>query len=168
MVVVRAFVCKSLSGIPNCIFIRVQVHNVRSTSISLYMYVSSVVTGSCSLIASASTAAAQMCPFHFGYCCPLAVLEGSSPCLMFLSILCGVQGSEASVFEATYSARITSLAPPLPPNIHNARTVYMFIIMQVQIIQLDEDRGEFVLRATFDHPYPTTKIMWIPDQVICM
>jgi len=37
--------------------------------------------------------------------------------------------------------------------------------MQVQIIQLDEDRGEFVLRATFDHPYPTTKIMWIPDQV---
>jgi len=35
---------------------------------------------------------------------------------------------------------------------------------KVQIIQLDEDRGEFVLRATFDHPYPTTKIMWIPDQ----
>ena len=36
--------------------------------------------------------------------------------------------------------------------------------LQLQIIQLDEDRGEFVLRATFDHPYPTTKIMWIPDQ----
>ena len=36
--------------------------------------------------------------------------------------------------------------------------------IQLQIIQLDEDRGEFVLRATFDHPYPTTKIMWIPDQ----
>ena len=38
------------------------------------------------------------------------------------------------------------------------------ILLQLQIIQLDEDRGEFVLRATFDHPYPTTKIMWIPDQ----
>ena len=38
-------------------------------------------------------------------------------------------------------------------------------MLQVQIIQLDEDRGEFVLKATFDHPYPTTKIMWIPDQV---
>ena len=38
------------------------------------------------------------------------------------------------------------------------------IHLQLQIIQLDEDRGEFVLRATFDHPYPTTKIMWIPDQ----
>ena len=52
------------------------------------------------------------------------------------------------------------------------QTVYIYtstqmcmLHMQVQIIQLDEDRGEFVLRATFDHPYPTTKIMWIPDQV---
>ena len=38
-------------------------------------------------------------------------------------------------------------------------------MLQVQIIQLDEDgRGEFVLKATFDHPYLTTKIMWIPNQ----
>ena len=36
---------------------------------------------------------------------------------------------------------------------------------KVQIIQLDEDRGDFVLRAAFEHPYPPTKIMWIPDQV---
>lgn len=35
--------------------------------------------------------------------------------------------------------------------------------MQVQIVQLDEDRGELMHRATFDHPYPTTKVMWIPD-----
>ena len=41
---------------------------------------------------------------------------------------------------------------------------YLCVVIQVQIIQLDEDRGEFVLKATFDHPYPTTKIMWIPDQ----
>lgn len=36
---------------------------------------------------------------------------------------------------------------------------------KIQIIDLDEERGEFVLKATFDHPYPATKIMWIPDQV---
>ena len=30
-------------------------------------------------------------------------------------------------------------------------------------MQLDEDRGELMHRATFDHPYPTTKIIWIPD-----
>ena len=34
---------------------------------------------------------------------------------------------------------------------------------QVQIVQLDEDRGELLHKATFDHPYPTTKVMWIPD-----
>lgn len=36
---------------------------------------------------------------------------------------------------------------------------------KVQIVQLDEDTSEFVVRSTFDHPYPTTKIMWIPDSV---
>jgi len=28
---------------------------------------------------------------------------------------------------------------------------------------LDEEASEFVAKSTFDHPYPTTKIMWIPD-----
>ncbi len=37
---------------------------------------------------------------------------------------------------------------------------------KVQIVMLDEDGGEFTPRSTFDHPYPTTKIMWIPDTVI--
>ena len=36
---------------------------------------------------------------------------------------------------------------------------------KVQIIQLDEDRGDFVMRSSFEHPYPPTKMMWIPDQV---
>ena len=36
---------------------------------------------------------------------------------------------------------------------------------KVQIVQLDEDTSEFAVRSTFDHPYPTTKIMWIPDSV---
>ena len=30
-------------------------------------------------------------------------------------------------------------------------------------MQLDEDRGEFILRGSFDHPYPTTKILWAPE-----
>lgn len=34
---------------------------------------------------------------------------------------------------------------------------------KVQIISLDEDTGEFSAKSTFDHPYPTTKIMWMPD-----
>ena len=35
---------------------------------------------------------------------------------------------------------------------------------QVEIVQLDEDTGEFVSKGSFNHPYPTTKIMWIPDK----
>eukprot|EP01100_Stratorugosa_tubuloviscum_P009618 TRINITY_DN402_c0_g2_i1.p1 TRINITY_DN402_c0_g2~~TRINITY_DN402_c0_g2_i1.p1 ORF type:complete len:331 (-),score=131.87 TRINITY_DN402_c0_g2_i1:80-1072(-) len=36
---------------------------------------------------------------------------------------------------------------------------------EVQIIQLNEETGEFVVRGNFDHPYPTTKIAWIPDKL---
>ena len=32
-------------------------------------------------------------------------------------------------------------------------------------MSLDEETSEFTSRGTFDHPYPTTKIMWIPDTV---
>lgn len=35
---------------------------------------------------------------------------------------------------------------------------------KVQIVQLDEESGDFILRSMFDHPYPTTKIIWIPDE----
>lgn len=34
---------------------------------------------------------------------------------------------------------------------------------KVQIVQLNEEKGEFEHKLTFDHPYPTTKINWIPD-----
>jgi DDB1- and CUL4-associated factor 7 len=37
--------------------------------------------------------------------------------------------------------------------------------MKVQIVMLDEDSSDFTPRNAFDHPYPTTKIMWIPDHV---
>jgi len=33
----------------------------------------------------------------------------------------------------------------------------------VRIVQLDEDSHQFVDIGGFDHPYPTTKIMWMPD-----
>ncbi|CAB3398922.1 unnamed protein product [Caenorhabditis bovis] len=35
---------------------------------------------------------------------------------------------------------------------------------KISIVQLDEEIGELAHRSTFDHPYPATKIMWIPDQ----
>lgn len=33
----------------------------------------------------------------------------------------------------------------------------------LQIVQLDEERNEFVARGTFEHPYPATKVMWAPE-----
>ena len=36
---------------------------------------------------------------------------------------------------------------------------------KVQVIQLDEETGEFAKQAEIEHPYPCTKIMWIPDNV---
>ena len=33
----------------------------------------------------------------------------------------------------------------------------------VRVIQLDEETHKFVDIGGFEHPYPTTKIMWIPD-----
>lgn len=36
-------------------------------------------------------------------------------------------------------------------------------VFQVQIVALDEESSEFKALSTFDHPYPTTKLMWIPD-----
>lgn len=35
---------------------------------------------------------------------------------------------------------------------------------KVQIVALNEDISEFGPKSTIDHPYPTTKIMWIPDR----
>ena len=38
---------------------------------------------------------------------------------------------------------------------------------KVRLVQLDEAEQKFIQTAEFDHPYPTTKIMWIPDPVAC-
>ena len=36
----------------------------------------------------------------------------------------------------------------------------------LKLASLDEDTSEFTAKSTFDHPYPTTKIMWIPDSKV--
>jgi WD repeat-containing protein 68 len=34
---------------------------------------------------------------------------------------------------------------------------------KVQVVQLDEEAGEFRLRTTIDHSYPATKVQWAPE-----
>lgn len=34
---------------------------------------------------------------------------------------------------------------------------------KIQIIQLDDEKNEFVLKGSIDHPYPATKILWAPE-----
>lgn len=34
---------------------------------------------------------------------------------------------------------------------------------KIQIITLDEEQGEFVAQQAFNHYYPATKVMWMPD-----
>ncbi|GMR57154.1 hypothetical protein PMAYCL1PPCAC_27349, partial [Pristionchus mayeri] len=34
---------------------------------------------------------------------------------------------------------------------------------QISIVQLDEEAGSLVLRYSFFHPYPPTKVQWMPD-----
>ena len=36
---------------------------------------------------------------------------------------------------------------------------------KIEIIKLNEDKGDFERCCVFDHEYPPTKIMWIPDLV---
>jgi hypothetical protein len=36
---------------------------------------------------------------------------------------------------------------------------------KISIVQLREEQGDFLHIGTFDHPYPSTKILWIPDPV---
>ena len=32
------------------------------------------------------------------------------------------------------------------------------------VVQLNESSGKFEETGMFDHPYPTTKLMWVPDR----
>jgi len=36
---------------------------------------------------------------------------------------------------------------------------------RVEVIQLNEESGRFQSKGMFVHPYPTTKIMWMPDRI---
>eukprot|EP00467_Chlorarachnion_reptans_P020110 CAMPEP_0114496936 /NCGR_PEP_ID=MMETSP0109-20121206/6040_1 /TAXON_ID=29199 /ORGANISM="Chlorarachnion reptans, Strain CCCM449" /LENGTH=371 /DNA_ID=CAMNT_0001674251 /DNA_START=116 /DNA_END=1228 /DNA_ORIENTATION=+ len=35
---------------------------------------------------------------------------------------------------------------------------------KVEIVELDEESGKFECTGSFDHPYPPTKIVWMPDR----
>lgn len=35
---------------------------------------------------------------------------------------------------------------------------------KVEVVQLNEETGQFHSKGSFVHPYPTTKIMWLPDK----
>jgi DDB1- and CUL4-associated factor 7 len=37
------------------------------------------------------------------------------------------------------------------------------VCLIMQIIQLDDEKGEIVSKGGFDHPYPATRIMWAPE-----
>jgi hypothetical protein len=35
---------------------------------------------------------------------------------------------------------------------------------KIDVIKLDESKGGFTKTQSFDHPYPATKVMWVPDR----
>lgn len=37
---------------------------------------------------------------------------------------------------------------------------------KVQIVALNNEKQEFEKKLEFDHPYPATKIMWLPDKAV--
>jgi WD repeat-containing protein 68 len=34
---------------------------------------------------------------------------------------------------------------------------------KVEVVQINDEKNCFEKKGSFDHPYPTTKIMWLPD-----
>ena len=82
-------------------------------------------------------------------------------------------------FEVRPRAPLSASAPPLRQRV--ARRIFHPALLtptlcapfhtlqeeysnSVRVIQLDEETHQFVDIGGFEHPYPTTKIMWIPDQ----
>ena len=45
------------------------------------------------------------------------------------------------------------------------QTIDKRIWFQISIVQLREEQGDFLHIGTFEHPYPATKVLWIPDPV---
>lgn len=45
---------------------------------------------------------------------------------------------------------------------NNSIDVFLHLFL-LQIVYLDENKGEYVSSNVLSHPYPATKIMWIPD-----
>lgn len=71
-------------------------------------------------------------------------------------------------YEAPWTVYNTSSS--VRPDKHFRLAVGSFLedyVNKVQIITLDEDASQFSVKSIFDHPYPTTKVMFIPDSSGC-
>ena len=77
----------------------------------------------------------------------------------------GSQKEEGNFFNLLQKEGDTQKGGGSNPGRNYGHYVNPKLYLQVQIVQLDEQRGEFAVKAQFDHPYPTTKIIWIPDDV---
>lgn len=79
----------------------------------------------------------------------------------------GVKRKEIYRYEAPFTLYATSWSQHPDPSKKFRLASASFIEEynnKVSIVQLDEEAGEFIHRGMFDHPYPATKVMWIPDQ----
>ena len=66
--------------------------------------------------------------------------------------------------RVNYAQPAEFFTPPSHPDALRALTPQEEYSNSVRVIQLDEETHQFVDIGGFEHPYPTTKIMWIPDQ----
>jgi len=72
---------------------------------------------------------------------------------------------EIYTYEAPWS--VYSLAWSMRPDKPFRVAIGSFIedyTNQVRIVQLDKKKQAFAQKGQFDHPYPTTNVMWIPDK----
>ncbi|CAJ0939853.1 unnamed protein product, partial [Mesorhabditis belari] len=69
-------------------------------------------------------------------------------------------------YDAPFPLFSSCWSPSMDPHKRFRLAVSSFIeeySNKVSIVQLDESCSELMLRSTFDHPYPATKLLWIPD-----
>ena len=62
-------------------------------------------------------------------------------------------------FVEEYTNKVRCVYTRATPHLYSRRK------QQIQIVELDQERGKFVHKSTADHPYPTTRILWMPETV---
>lgn len=103
---------------------------------------------------------------------PQQVIGGSELSQMVAPGTSGASASsskrkEVYVYEAPYNLYATGWSyNPDPAKKYRIATASFIeeYNNKVMLLQLDDERGEFINRGQFDHPYPVTKVMWIPDE----